>query len=414
MTYSWEILFTQWVVWDNVTQNLSANLQEKPTDPLYETEYIYSTTNNRKEYELLAIYEWESWLNTIQTTHATTTNKIKVSGNYNWVYSRTTNYIIPIPSIITSETLPIELKSNTSAINSMVITNGKNIPNLNIPWFETKTWWLVLNLTPVKNINNSSLNSDKIAIVDAIQSTYSWTFLENTELIRNILSKTTDVEKLEYINSSWLNTQWGSSWNSNEEEAYNPIWDYTVFYLNWNWDEVNTDRVVSYWSVWYVEWTWYSLWWSQSITTPDTAEWDFPWDFTIDARVKFNYIDSWYTRIITSSAWHEWLFATALWKLALYDWFSYRSWSTTLNTWERYHIAVARKWSGTDNCKIFVNWVVDWTFTNEITISWKSTLMIWAYDVNATSRWLKWDISHIRITNWKGLWDSNFTPPPRD
>jgi hypothetical protein len=32
---------------------------------------------------------------------------------------------------------------------------------LNIPWFETKTWWLVLNLTPVKNINKSSPKSEK-------------------------------------------------------------------------------------------------------------------------------------------------------------------------------------------------------------------------------------------------------------
>ena len=34
VSYSWEILWYQWTVWDNVTINLSRNLTKKPIDPL--------------------------------------------------------------------------------------------------------------------------------------------------------------------------------------------------------------------------------------------------------------------------------------------------------------------------------------------------------------------------------------------
>jgi len=40
-----------------MTKNLSRNLQSKPTDPLTELEYTYSSTVNQTEYETLAIYE---------------------------------------------------------------------------------------------------------------------------------------------------------------------------------------------------------------------------------------------------------------------------------------------------------------------------------------------------------------------
>ena len=47
VTYSWEIVWTQWTIWDNVVEQLSRNIKKKPVDPCSEEEYIYSTIQNR-------------------------------------------------------------------------------------------------------------------------------------------------------------------------------------------------------------------------------------------------------------------------------------------------------------------------------------------------------------------------------
>jgi hypothetical protein len=40
-----------------VATNLSRNLKNKPLDPLFDIEYIYSIANSNKEYQLMALYE---------------------------------------------------------------------------------------------------------------------------------------------------------------------------------------------------------------------------------------------------------------------------------------------------------------------------------------------------------------------
>ncbi len=57
VSYSWELARYQWYVWDQVSTNLSRNLNEKPTDPITGAEYIYSTTNTQTEFEVLGLYE---------------------------------------------------------------------------------------------------------------------------------------------------------------------------------------------------------------------------------------------------------------------------------------------------------------------------------------------------------------------
>ena len=57
ITYSWWIVWSQWTVWDSVVENLW-KLNKKPVDPVLATEYSYSRTNNKTEYELSGILEW--------------------------------------------------------------------------------------------------------------------------------------------------------------------------------------------------------------------------------------------------------------------------------------------------------------------------------------------------------------------
>ncbi len=65
VSYSWDLLRTQWTIWDTVSTNLSRNLNEKPLDPLTKIEYTYSVTNIQKEYEIMVIYEWSDYISKI-------------------------------------------------------------------------------------------------------------------------------------------------------------------------------------------------------------------------------------------------------------------------------------------------------------------------------------------------------------
>jgi len=170
ISYSWWIVWYQWKVWDQVTTNLKS-LNEKPLDPLLNTPYIYSVTNTYKEYEVLALYEWSVAYNPIinSANAATTQLTPKVVWNYNWVFLKTSNYIIPTPSIITSESWDITLDLTT--IKSQVITNGINIPKNIIN--SAKTWSLNMILSVYTwSINKKSTNREKITIMKFIQKVY--------------------------------------------------------------------------------------------------------------------------------------------------------------------------------------------------------------------------------------------------
>jgi len=118
ISHSWDTVWYQWSVWDQVTTNLK-QLTEKPLDPLTQAEYIYSTTWSYKEYQVLALYEWNITYNQsphsispkgrevaslISTANAATTSLTpKVVWNYNEIFVQTNIYTVATPSIITSE-----------------------------------------------------------------------------------------------------------------------------------------------------------------------------------------------------------------------------------------------------------------------------------------------------------------------
>jgi len=191
ITYSgWtENVWYQWVVWDKVTINLKS-LNEKPLDPLTNDPYVYSTTNTYKEYEVLALYEWSVVYNSvINTVNAAITSLTpKIAWNYNWVFVKTNNYIIPTPSIVIAESLltwtPLEL--TTSNIKSLVITNGTNIPKNTLT--QEQTGALNINLSVYTwSINNNSTDNQKVIAMKIIQQAYSWTSLSNkyTYVLKN-------------------------------------------------------------------------------------------------------------------------------------------------------------------------------------------------------------------------------------
>jgi len=88
ITYSWSNAWSQWTFWANQNQQLWS-ISDLPLDPLTLTEYAYSTTSLKNEYQLWAVYEWLITQNKNQEilnkTYAWNQDWIaKVIWNYNW------------------------------------------------------------------------------------------------------------------------------------------------------------------------------------------------------------------------------------------------------------------------------------------------------------------------------------------
>jgi uncharacterized protein (TIGR02145 family) len=203
VTYSGEIVWYQWTVWDNVIQQLWRNLKKKPTDPSTEEEYIYSTTENKVEYEVLWIYEWGITNNSITNqTHAADTGYIKVDGTYNQLYVDTNSFVIPVPSLITSETLPVTLDGTN--IKSQVVTWQLNRPartNTTV-----QTGWLDIVLSVYTgSIKKTSSNQEKIDAMTAIQNAYTWTTLATIWRYQEALSQTNDDALVSFVDTVVLN-----------------------------------------------------------------------------------------------------------------------------------------------------------------------------------------------------------------
>ena len=61
VTYSWAEAWTQGTFWEDTRKELwpKNGLSEIPVDPLTYTEYTYSISNTKREYEIAVSYEWE-------------------------------------------------------------------------------------------------------------------------------------------------------------------------------------------------------------------------------------------------------------------------------------------------------------------------------------------------------------------
>jgi len=214
ISYSWDTVWYQWTLWDGVTTNLKW-LDKKPLDPLTQAEYIYSTTQSYKEYQVLALYEWNVAYNQvpspirrglgwglIPTANAATTSLTpKVVWNYNELFVQTNNYIVPTPSIITSE--PWSIVLDWTKIKSQVITNWTNIPQNSLT--KTSTGQLNMNLSVYTwSIKSTSPVLKILKVVEQIQNTYSWTSLIKKSNIAYVLNQTTNEQLLELANNTIL------------------------------------------------------------------------------------------------------------------------------------------------------------------------------------------------------------------
>jgi len=280
ISYSWDTVWYQWIIWDQVTTNLKS-LNEKPIDPVTKSEYIYSTTSSYKEYEVLGLYEWNIAYNPVinSANAATTTLTPKVVWNYNELFVQTKNYIVPTPSIITSE--PWDVVLDWTNIQSQVVTNWTNIPKTATN--NTQTWWLDIKLVVFTwNIDKTSTNTEKVNMMRIIQESYNWTSLSLKSPYSYILNKhsgdklinvanklileSLNLPPVVYKNVSNCTWTWILYWTEDWTDTWLICWD-DIIYCSWSWTWY-TIAACNAWAniLWF--WTgsywWLYQWWNNA------------------------------------------------------------------------------------------------------------------------------------------------------
>ena len=348
-SFSWELLWTQWIVWDQVSINLSRNLNEKPLDPLSETEYVYSVTNTQTQFEILWLYESDLiWTNIganlvfAQQSNAATQDYAKISWTYNWIYVKSPSFIFPTPSIINALNTEIDFNTNSWAIQSQVIT-----------WWDNNIWlwtWALSDLTMTYTwvINNNSSDAEKISVIETLQNFYSGTSLSSIDEIADLLSKTSDDEKKDLAEFLVLN-----SW--------------VVSVSSWDWDEYNMFES-DFWTV---------IWWAHN--------------WWVNARTIFNEYDIYWYEYVQRYVW--WSVVLDLWeekyisKIEVFDLEKVVSYPLT-NWTTLYNIKIS-----TDNIEWTDKWNVSYDINNDL---FKS------YEINEQARYFY--ITSIAIWHEHTIW----------
>lgn len=141
VTYSGGAIWHQGSVGKNVIQQLHSSisgggLDGKPTDPLKNTDYAYSTLAFGKAYQVKVDYEGDlAHSNIIQTTYAAPGNPTVafVRGNYGGIAAKTqtgnVTYVLAVPSIVTGSgiTAGATLEICPSTLSGTLLLNGRNL-----------------------------------------------------------------------------------------------------------------------------------------------------------------------------------------------------------------------------------------------------------------------------------------------
>jgi prepilin-type N-terminal cleavage/methylation domain-containing protein len=197
ITYIWALAWTQWTIWDTVIRNIW-KINEKPVDPLTDTEYTYSVANNKKEYQIWFIKEWGLiWLNLPlpQTYAAEKTAIAVIKWNYNEkiikVLSSWINYILAVPTIINANLKNTDLQT---IINNqeLVYNNYKNLPDSYKNLWYTMTGSFNYNPTNIVIYSWATIDlteeSEKVVFMTNLQNAYKWTVIQSEDAYQDIIN----------------------------------------------------------------------------------------------------------------------------------------------------------------------------------------------------------------------------------
>ena len=185
------------VFWTN-SYTKNTNLSDVPVDPITKLAYAYSVTNTKQEYQFWAILEWESATINSQTYAWNQVATAFVRWDYNGkiikVRKDATDYILWVPSIITSDITDVNLEN--------ILTNQKLV----YKWFNNlpaSFSWSIYDTSPANwfsfepnqvilfEWNISDLESDlnkRTTFLNKLQVNYGWTEIAAESSISEILS----------------------------------------------------------------------------------------------------------------------------------------------------------------------------------------------------------------------------------
>jgi prepilin-type N-terminal cleavage/methylation domain-containing protein len=198
MTYSGGVVWQQWTFWDSVVENLW-QLNKKPVDPLLETEYSYSLTNAKTEYELWWVVEWWWAFSSLPFTNqasAATNYMALVGGSYNGKVLQVStwglDYLLALPSITTTDIATTDVITTTT--NKGLVYNWEaNLPSnySSIEWFTT-TWWFEYDPSSLVVFEGTKADlwytAGKVEFIENLQNAYSGTLLSFKAEFNDLLS----------------------------------------------------------------------------------------------------------------------------------------------------------------------------------------------------------------------------------
>lgn len=187
ITYSWNTLWKQWIVWDWVS--LALRISSKPKDPLYDAEYSYSVTSNSTQYELSSVLE-----NTPKLSYNSIFNTTYASEEYIWYAfliwtynklfvktdSATWNTLfVASPSITLSDLSVAEITDTSFNTWSFVIDKKSNIPDSYKKTLFKRSWDFYFTPKLVWEINWVITSTWFQDIISNTRSAYTWTIFQN-------------------------------------------------------------------------------------------------------------------------------------------------------------------------------------------------------------------------------------------
>ena len=225
MTYSGTIAaWHQGSFWNSTFRNVES-LDNIPQDPVTDSEYTYSVTNSRKEFQIGWILETDDFAltNTTSVNAWETLARAKIAWSYNWSVLKVSNwnklYLLSVPSIICAEWFSLEECLNQ---NTLVFDWYRNLPPSYKDTQYKSLWeWWSLNLVKswadilLYSWDGSELNADtdegkavRKAMVEKLQAAYSDTKIASRDGIRQLVNvDTTDADAFENAWISFINTK---------------------------------------------------------------------------------------------------------------------------------------------------------------------------------------------------------------
>ena len=346
----WGVISYNWIVWKTVSNNVK--LSENIKDPLTLSDYKYSISGDKKEYEVSYNLEDDSSVALVSQSFAELSEINRVDWNYSGVMTVASNWnYVSAPGLIYDW-----ISADTSL--TLWTTSASYLVDEEI--------WTV-NFTPSLLANKRPRTATEVLnMIKGIQNDYSSVSLsiKNKKEISEILFMNPSNNKdINGFNNNFIDKNWRELKLDINDDVV--IWE---FALHPNWVTV-TCRWMSIWDTWVVNWVTYT-----AVSNISTA---------------VNNPTSSCTSLLTIFSW-------------AFAWKNWYSWD--ISTWDTYNW-IDFSWLLNSSSSFSWTWLDYWNLSNAKNISYA----FWSVSDFSNITISNWNMSNITNMSWLFLWASNFS-----